>query len=50
LSCEDRAGRLQAFSWEEAESGAWEDPEFLKPFEEKARKSRCKKAIKKRLI
>ena len=27
--------RLQLLSWEEAESGSWEDPEFLKPFEEK---------------
>jgi hypothetical protein len=23
------------FSWTEAEDGAWEDPEFLKPFLEK---------------
>jgi len=28
-------GDYQLFSWEDAESGAWEDPEFLKPFEEK---------------
>ena len=26
-------GDYKLFSWEEAESGAWEDPEFLKPFE-----------------
>ena len=28
-------GDYKLFSWEEAESGSWEDPEFLKPFEEK---------------
>jgi hypothetical protein len=28
-------GDYKLFSWEEAESGAWEDPEFLKPFEGK---------------
>lgn len=28
-------GEYKLFSWEEAESGAWEDPEFLKPFEDK---------------
>jgi len=28
-------GDYNLFSWEEVESGAWEDPEFLKPFEEK---------------
>jgi hypothetical protein len=28
-------GDYKLFSWEEVESGAWEDPEFLKPFEEK---------------
>jgi hypothetical protein len=31
-------GDYKLFSWEEAESGAWEDPEFLKPFEEKGEK------------
>jgi protocatechuate 3,4-dioxygenase beta subunit len=31
-------GDYTLFSWEEAESGAWEDPEFLKPFEEKGEK------------
>jgi protocatechuate 3,4-dioxygenase beta subunit len=31
-------GDYKVFSWEEAESGAWEDPEFLKPFEEKGEK------------
>jgi hypothetical protein len=41
-------GDFKLFSWEEAESGAWEDPEFLKPFEQKGRKSRCKGAIRKR--
>lgn len=28
-------GEYKLFSWEEVELGAWEDPEFLKPFEEK---------------
>ena len=31
-------GDYKLFSWEEAESGAWEDPEFLKPFEAKGEK------------
>jgi hypothetical protein len=26
-------GDYKLFSWQEAEDGAWEDPEFLKPFE-----------------
>jgi len=43
-------GDYKLFSWEEAESGAWEDPEFLKPFEGKGEKSPCKKAIKNRSI
>jgi hypothetical protein len=28
-------GDYRLFSWDEAEEGAWEDPDFLKPFEEK---------------
>jgi hypothetical protein len=28
-------GEYKLFSWDEIELGAWEDPEFLKPFEEK---------------
>jgi len=28
-------GEYKVFSWEEVEMGAWEDPEFLKPFEDK---------------
>jgi hypothetical protein len=28
-------GDYKLFSWEEVEDGAWEDPDFLKPFEEK---------------
>jgi hypothetical protein len=28
-------GSYKLFSWEEIENGAWEDPEFLKPFEDK---------------
>ena len=28
-------GDYKLFSWEEAEDGAWEDPDFLKPFEDK---------------
>ena len=31
-------GDYKLFSWEEVESGAWEDAEFLKPFEEKGEK------------
>jgi hypothetical protein len=31
-------GEYKLFSWEEVETGAWEDPEFLKPFEEKGEK------------
>jgi protocatechuate 3,4-dioxygenase beta subunit len=32
-------GDYELFSWEEVESGAWEDPEFLKPFEDKGEKT-----------
>lgn len=28
-------GDYKLFSWEESESGSWEDPDFLKPFEDK---------------
>jgi Carboxypeptidase regulatory-like domain len=28
-------GDYKLFSWDEVEEGAWQDPEFLKPFEEK---------------
>jgi carboxypeptidase family protein len=31
-------GDYQLFSWEEVESEAWEDPEFLKPFEQTGEK------------
>jgi len=31
-------GDYKLFSWEEVEDGAWEDPDFLKPFEEKGEK------------
>jgi hypothetical protein len=31
-------GEYKLFSWEEAESDAWQDPEFLKAFEEKGEK------------
>jgi protocatechuate 3,4-dioxygenase beta subunit len=31
-------GEYKLFSWEEVELRAWEDPEFLKPFEEKGEK------------
>jgi Carboxypeptidase regulatory-like domain len=31
-------GTYQLFSWDQVESHAWEDPEFLKPFEEKGEK------------
>jgi len=31
-------GAYKLFSWEKVESGAWEDPEFLKPYEEKGEK------------
>jgi hypothetical protein len=29
-------GDYTLFSWDEVEEGAWEDPDFLKPFEDKA--------------
>jgi hypothetical protein len=28
-------GDYKLFSWDQVENGAWQDPEFLKPFEEK---------------
>jgi hypothetical protein len=31
-------GDYKLFSWDEVEQGAWEDPEFMKPFEEKGEK------------
>jgi protocatechuate 3,4-dioxygenase beta subunit len=31
-------GEYKLFSWEEVESDAWEDPEFLKPFEDQGEK------------
>jgi hypothetical protein len=31
-------GNYKLFSWEEVEQGAWEDPEFLKSFEDKGEK------------
>jgi hypothetical protein len=31
-------GDYQLFSWDEVEDGAWEDADFLKPFEEKGEK------------
>jgi len=31
-------GEYKLFSWDEVEEGAWEDPDFLKPFEEKGEK------------
>jgi hypothetical protein len=31
-------GDYKVFSWEEVESEAWQDPEFLKPFEQKGEK------------
>ncbi len=31
-------GEYTLCSWEDAESGPWEDPEFLKPFEEKGKR------------
>jgi hypothetical protein len=31
-------GDYKLFSWEEVEDGAWEDPDFLKPFEERGEK------------
>jgi protocatechuate 3,4-dioxygenase beta subunit len=31
-------GDYAVFSWDEVEEGAWEDPEFLKPFEDKGEK------------
>ena len=31
-------GDYKVFSWDQVEQGAWEDPDFLKPFEEKGEK------------
>jgi hypothetical protein len=31
-------GGFKLFSWDQVENGAWQDPEFLKPFEEKGEK------------
>jgi len=31
-------GDYKLFSWERAEAGSWQDPEFLKPFEDKGEK------------
>jgi hypothetical protein len=31
-------GEYKLFSWEEVESGAWEDPDSLQPFEQKGEK------------
>ncbi len=31
-------GEYKLFAWEDVESGAWEDPEFLKPYEDKGEK------------
>ncbi|MGA2427277.1 MAG: hypothetical protein ABSH13_02130 [Candidatus Acidiferrum sp.] len=31
-------GDYQLFSWDQVEDGAWEDADFLKPFEEKGEK------------
>ncbi|MGB8519882.1 MAG: carboxypeptidase-like regulatory domain-containing protein, partial [Candidatus Tumulicola sp.] len=31
-------GDYAVFSWDEVEEGAWEDPEFIKPFEDKGEK------------
>jgi hypothetical protein len=42
-------GDYKLFSWEEIESSAWEDPEFLKPFEEKGEKISLKDGDQKTL-
>ena len=31
-------GDYKIFSWDEVESNAWQDPEFLKPYEDKGEK------------
>jgi len=31
-------GDYKLFSWKQAEEGAWEDPDFLQPFESKGEK------------
>jgi Carboxypeptidase regulatory-like domain len=40
-------GDYKLFSWEEVESGAWEDPEFLKDFEDKGEKISLQEAEQK---
>jgi hypothetical protein len=42
-------GDYKLFSWEEAESGSWEDPEFLKPFEEKGERVSLLDGVRKAL-
>jgi hypothetical protein len=34
-------GDYKLFTWDEVEEGAWEDADFLKPFEEKGEKVRA---------
>jgi len=40
-------GDYKLFSWEEVENGAWQDPEFLKPFEEKGEEVKLRKTTTK---
>lgn len=37
-------GGYKLFSWEEVENGAWQDPEFLKPFESKGEEIKLQEA------
>jgi hypothetical protein len=37
-------GEYQLFCWDEVEDGAWEDPDFLKAFENQGRKVSLKEA------
>jgi Carboxypeptidase regulatory-like domain len=40
-------GEYKLFSWDQAEEDAWEDPEFLKPFEEKGQQLEVKEGDQK---
>ena len=42
-------GEYKLFSWEEVENGAWEDPDFLRPFESKGETVEVKESEQKRV-
>jgi hypothetical protein len=42
-------GDYRLFSWDEVEDGAWQDPDFVKPYEKKARRSLWRTAMRRLL-